>query len=88
VTAPLSECPNPFAVYMTEALGSRPLGSIHGGSRCSATEALRADSAIRDGHCEVAVVLSATLARCASYGATVGIQDPPGVQGPPATLGC
>ncbi len=62
VTAPLSEAPNPFfPVYMAEALGLSPTWLNYGGSGgCSATGGIaRAASAIRDGHCEVAVVLSA-----------------------------
>lgn len=94
VTAPLSECPNPFfAVYMTEALGLTPTWLNYGGSGgCSATGGVaRAASAIRDGHCEVAVVLSADAPSTdwrANYGAYRGeFQDPQGVQGPPATFG-
>ena len=94
MTAPLSECPNPFfAVYMTEALGLTPTWLNYGGTGgCSATGGVaRAASAIRDGHCEVAVVLSAdapSTAWRANYGAYRSeFQDPPGVQGPPATFG-
>lgn len=94
VTAPLSECPNPFfAVYMTEALGLTPSWLNYGGTGgCSATGGIaRAASAIRDGHCEVAVVLSTDAPSTdwrANYGAYRGeFQDPPGVQGPPATFG-
>ena len=94
VTAPLSECPNPFfAVYMTEALGVTPTWLNYGGTGgCSATGGVaRAASAIRDGHCEVAIVLSAdapSTAWRANYGAYRSeFQDPPGVQGPPATFG-
>ena len=94
VTAPLSEAPNPFyAVYMTEALGLTPtwlnFGAIGG---CSATGGVaRAAAAIRDGACEVAVVLSADAPSTswrANYGAYRSeFQDPPGVQGPPASFG-
>jgi acetyl-CoA acetyltransferase len=94
VTTPLSESPNPFfAVYMTEALGMTPTWLNYGGTGgCSATGGVaRAASAIRDGHCEVAVVLSAdapSTAWRANYGAYRSeFQDPPGVQGPPATFG-
>jgi len=94
VTTPLSECPNPFfAVYMTEALGLTPTWLNYGGTGgCSATGGVaRAASAIRDGHCEVVVVLSAdapSTAWRANYGAYRSeFQDPPGVQGPPATFG-
>ena len=75
VTTPLSECPNPFfAVYMTEALGLTPTWLNYGGTGgCSATGGVaRAASAIRDGHCEVVVVLSAdapSTAWRANYGA-------------------
>jgi acetyl-CoA acetyltransferase len=94
VTAPLSECPNPFfAVYMTEALGLTPTWLNYGGTGgCSATGGVaRAASAIRDGHCEVVVVLSSDAPSTswrANYGAYRSeFQDPPGVQGPPATFG-
>ena len=94
VTMALSEAPNPFfAVYMCEALGLTPtwlnLGGMGG---CSATGGVaRAASAIREGMCEVAVVLSADAPSTswrANYGAFRGeFQDPVGVQGPPATFG-
>jgi acetyl-CoA acetyltransferase len=94
VTAPLSECPNPFfAVYMAEALGLTPTWLNYGGiGGCSATGGVaRAASAIRDGMCEVALVLSADAPSTswrANYGAyRPEFQDPPGVQGPPATFG-
>lgn len=94
VTAPLSECPNPFfAVYMTEALGITPTWLNYGGTGgCSATGGVaRAASAIRDGLCEVVVVLSSDAPSTswrANYGAYRSeFQDPPGVQGPPATFG-
>jgi acetyl-CoA acetyltransferase len=94
VTCPLSEAPNPFfAVYMTEALGLSPTWLNYGGTGgCSATGGVaRAASAIRDGLCEVVVVLSADAPSTswrANYGAYRSeFQDPPGVQGPPATFG-
>jgi acetyl-CoA acetyltransferase len=94
VTCPLSEAPNPFfAVYMTEALGLTPTWLNYGGTGgCSATGGVaRAASAIRDGLCEVVVVLSADAPSTswrANYGAYRSeFQDPPGVQGPPATFG-
>jgi acetyl-CoA acetyltransferase len=94
VTAPLSEAPNPFfAVYMTEALGLTPTWLNYGGTGgCSATGGVaRAASAIRDGLCEVVVVLSADAPSTSwrsNYGAYRSeFQDPPGVQGPPATFG-
>ena len=75
VTVPLSECSNPFfAVYMAEALGISPTWMNYGGTGgCSATGGVaRAMSAIRDGHCEVALVMSADAPStrwAANYGA-------------------
>lgn len=94
VTTALSEASNPFfAVYMTDALGITPSWLNYGGiGGCSATGGVaRAMSAIRDGMCEVAVVISADAPSTdwrSNYGAYRGeFQDPPGVQGPPATFG-
>jgi acetyl-CoA acetyltransferase len=94
VTTALSEASNPFfAVYMTEALGLTPSWLNYGGmGGCSATGGVaRAMSAIRDGICEVAVVMSADAPSTdwrSNYGAFRSeFQDPPGVQGPPATFG-
>ncbi len=94
VTTALSEASNPFfAVYMTDALGLTPSWLNYGGiGGCSATGGVaRAMSAIRDGMCEVAVVISADAPSTdwrANYGAYRSeFQDPPGVQGPPATFG-
>jgi acetyl-CoA acetyltransferase len=94
VTAPLSETPNPFfAVYMCEALSLTPDWLNYGGTGgCSATGGVaRAASAIRDGLCEVVVVLSSDAPSTswrANYGAyRPEFQDPQGVQGPPATFG-
>jgi acetyl-CoA acetyltransferase len=94
VTTALSEAPNPFfAVYMTEALGITPSWLNYGGiGGCSATGGVaRAMSAIRDGMCKVAVVMSADAPSTdwrSNYGAyRPEFQDPPGVQGPPATFG-
>lgn len=94
VTTALSEAQNPFfAVYMTEALGVTPTWLNYGGmGGCSATGGVaRAMSAIRDGMCETAVVMSADAPSTdwrSNYGAYRGeFQDPPGVQGPPATFG-
>src|SRR5690606_7703583 len=94
VTTALSEASNPFfAVYMTEALGLTPTWLNYGGmGGCSATGGVaRAMSAIRDGMCEVAVVLSADAPSTnwrSDYGAYRGeFQDPPGVRGPPSTFG-
>ena len=94
VTFALSEASNPFfAVYMTEALGVSPTwlnGGVIGG--CSATGGVaRAASAIREGMCRFAIVLSADAPSTSwrsNYGAyREEFQDPPGVQGPPATFG-
>jgi acetyl-CoA acetyltransferase len=94
VTVPLSEASNPFfAVYVSEALGMTPTWLNYGGiGGCSATGGVaRAMSAIRDGYCEVAVVISADAPSTrwgANYGAFRGeFQDPVGVQGPPAMFG-
>ena len=94
VTLALSEAGNPFfAVYMADALGLTPTwlnaGAIGG---CSATGGVaRAAAAIREGMCRIAVVLSADAPSTswrANYGAyRTEFQDPPGVQGPPATFG-
>jgi acetyl-CoA acetyltransferase len=94
VTTALSEASNPFfAVYMTDALGLTPSWLNYGGiGGCSATGGVaRAMSAIRDGMCETVVVVSADAPSTdwrSNYGAYRGeFQDPPGVQGPPATFG-
>ncbi|MFM0337326.1 thiolase family protein [Paraburkholderia fungorum] len=94
VTTALSEASNPFfAVYMTEALGLTPTWLNYGGmGGCSATGGVaRAMSAIRDGMCEIAVVMSADAPSTdwrSNYGAFRSeFQDPAGVQGPPATFG-
>ncbi|HEY8553977.1 MAG TPA: thiolase family protein [Burkholderiales bacterium] len=94
VTLPLSEGSNPFfAAYVCEALGLTPswlnLGALGG---CSATSGVaRAMAAIRDGMCETVLVLSADAPSSdwrSNYGAyRPEFQDPPGVQGPPATFG-
>ncbi|MDB5825350.1 MAG: thiolase [Herminiimonas sp.] len=94
VTTALSEASNPFfAVYMTDALGITPSWLNYGGiGGCSATGGVaRAMSAIRDGMCETVVVISADAPSTdwrSNYGAYRSeFQDPPGVQGPPATFG-
>ncbi len=94
VTNALSEGSNPFfAVYMADALGLEPTwlnaGALGG---CSVTGGVaRAMSAIRDGMCKIAVVLSADAPSTAwrsDYGAyRAEFQAPQGVQGPPATFG-
>ena len=74
-------------------MGLTPTWLNYGGTGgCSATGGVaRAASAIREGMCEVVVVLSAdapSTAWRANYGAYRSeFQDPPGVQGPPATFG-
>jgi len=94
VTVPLSECANPFfAVYMAEALGMSPTWLNYGGiGGCSATGGVaRAMSAIRDGHCEIAVIMSADAPSTrwnANYAAfRPEFQDPVGVQSPPSVFG-
>ncbi|MFG1203341.1 thiolase family protein [Xanthobacter aminoxidans] len=94
VTLALSEGANPFfAVYMADALGLTPSWLNAGGiGGCSAVGGVaRAMWAIREGMCRIAVVLSAdapSTAFRANYGAyRPEFQDPPGVQGPPATFG-
>jgi acetyl-CoA acetyltransferase len=78
---------------MCEALGLTPDWLNYGGTGgCSATGGVaRAASAIRDGLCEVVVVLSSDAPSTswrANYGAyRPEFQDPQGVQGPPATFG-
>jgi acetyl-CoA acetyltransferase len=94
VTLALSEAGNPFfTVYMADALGLTPTwlnaGAIGG---CSAIGGIaRAACAIRDSMCKIALVLSAdapSTAWRANYGAYRSeFQDPPGVQGPPASFG-
>jgi acetyl-CoA acetyltransferase len=94
VTVALSECTNPFfAVYMSDALGISPTwlnyGAIGG---CSVTGGVaRTMAAIKDGQCEIAVVLSAD-APSSNWGADYRayrpeFQDIVGVQGPPASFG-
>ncbi|MCS6763975.1 MAG: thiolase family protein [Candidatus Protistobacter heckmanni] len=78
---------------MTDALGIVPTWLNYGGiGGCSATGGVaRAMSAIRDGMCEVVVVISADAHSTdwrSNYGAYRDeFQDPLGVQGPPATFG-
>lgn len=93
-TIPLSEASNPFyAFHLAEAIGLTPTwlnaGAMGG---CSVTGGVaRAASAIRDRQCRLALVLSAdapSTAWRANYGAyRAEFQDPPGVQGPPASFG-
>jgi len=94
VNASISEAPNPFfAVYMCEALGLTPswinFSGLGGASSIAAVA--RAAAAIRDGLCEVAVVLAAdaqTNGNRSSYGAYRGeFQEPTGVLSPPSSFG-
>ena len=94
VTVPLSEGANPFvAVYMAEALAVTPTWlNASGLGGCSAVAGVaRARSAIRDGHCKIAVVLSAdapSTAGRSEYGAYRGeFQAPQGVLSPPIAFG-
>ncbi len=94
VNASISEAPNPFfAVYMCEALGLTPgwinFSGLGGASSIAAVA--RAAAAIRDGLCEVAVVLAAdaqTNGNRSNYGAYRGeFQEPTGVLSPPSSFG-
>ena len=94
ITAALSEGTNPFyAAYMCEALGITPTWlhlSATGG--CSALSGvMRARSAVREGECRIAVVLSAdapsTIYR-ADFGAQrPEFQEPQAAARPPAAFG-
>jgi acetyl-CoA acetyltransferase len=94
VTTALSEGTNPFfAAYMCEALGITPnwlyLSGIGG---CSALSGVaRAVSAVREGQCKLAVVLSADAPSTnyrADFGAQRGeFQDPQSAAKPPAVFG-
>jgi acetyl-CoA acetyltransferase len=94
VTSSISEASNNFvANFMCDALGLAPTWlncSSLGGASVVAGVA-RAASAIRDGACEVALVLSADAPSTVSrqvYGAYRGeFQDPVGVLRPPAAFG-
>jgi len=94
VTTPLSETSNAFfPVYMAEALGLTTTWLNYGGiGGCSVTGGVsRAMSAIRDGHCEIAVVMSADAPSTrwgANYGAyRAEFQEAVGVQSPPSIFG-
>jgi acetyl-CoA acetyltransferase len=94
VTLAISEAGNPFfAVFVTEALGFEPTwltaGAIGG---CSALGGVaRAASAIRDGQCRIAMVLSADAPSTrfpVEYGAhRPEFADPVGLQSPPVAFG-
>jgi acetyl-CoA acetyltransferase len=93
LTVPLSEANPFFAAYMCDALGLTPswltLGGLGGASAIGGVA--RAMSAIRDGQCTTAMVLSADAPSTqwrANYGAYRSeFQDPTGVQGPPGMFG-
>lgn len=94
VATPISEAANAFfPVYMAEALGLTTTWLNYGGmGGCSATGGVsRAMSAIRDGHCEVALVMNADAPSTrwgASYGAyRAEFQEVVGVQSPPSLFG-
>jgi acetyl-CoA acetyltransferase len=94
VTAALSEGTNPFyAAYMCEALGITPTWlHLSGIGGCSALSGImRAISAVREGQCRLAVVLSAdapsTIYR-ADFGAQrPEFQEPQAAARPPAAFG-
>ncbi len=94
VNAAISEACNPFfAVFMCDALGLTPSWlNLSGLGGCSSLGGVaRAASAIRDGQCEVAVVLGAdalgTFNR-SMFGAWRGeFLEPTGALGPPAAFG-
>jgi acetyl-CoA acetyltransferase len=94
VTAALSEGTNPFyAAYMCEALGITPTWlHLSGLGGCSALSGvMRAVSAVREGDCRIAVVLSAdapsTIYR-ADFGAQrTEFQEPQAAARPPAAFG-
>lgn len=94
VTASLSEGTNPFyAAYMCEALGITPTWlHLSGLGGCSAlSSVMRAMSAVREGECNIAVVLSAD-APSTSYRADFGayrpeFQEPAAAARPPAAFG-
>ena len=94
VTAALSEGTNPFfPAYMCEALGLSPVWlNLSGTGGCSALSGvMSAMSAVREGRCKFAVVLSAdapsTIYR-ADFGAQrPEFQEPQGAGRPPAAFG-
>jgi acetyl-CoA acetyltransferase len=94
VNAAISEAGNPFfAVAMSEVLGLSPtwlnLSALGGGSSLGGVA--RAASAIRDGQCEVAIVLGAdgesAFTRSTWGGYRPEFLEPTGVQNPPAAFG-
>jgi acetyl-CoA acetyltransferase len=93
-TLPLSEAGNVFlAPYMADALGLTPRWlNASGLGGCSVVAGVaRAQSAIRDGHCKIAVVISADAPSAAgpshrgAYRAE--FSDPQGMQSPSAVFG-
>lgn len=94
VSTALSEGTNPFfAAYMCEALGISPTWlNLSGTGGCSAISAvMRSISAVNEGHCRVAVVLS-TDAPSTVYRADFGaqrpeFQEPQAAARPPAAFG-
>ena len=94
VTAALSEGTNPFlAAYMCEALGLSPTWlNLSGTGGCSALSGvMSAVSAVREGRCRIAVVLSAD-APSTNYRADFGaqrpeFQEPQAAGRPPAAFG-
>jgi len=94
VTAALSEGTNPFlAAYMCEALGLSPTWlNLSGTGGCSALSGVMgAVSAVREGRCRIAVVLSAD-APSTNYRADFGaqrpeFQEPQAAGRPPAAFG-
>lgn len=94
VSNALSEPNNPFyAIFMNDALGLTPTWLNAGGiGGCSAVGGIsRAVSAIRDGHCNVAVVISSDAASASGASAPTAFRgefmEPIGIFGPPATFG-
>lgn len=94
VTASLSEGTNPFyAAYMCEALGLSPTWlHLSGLGGCSALSGvMRALSAVREGDCRIAVVLSAdapSTVNRADFGAQrPEFQEPQAAARPPAAFG-
>lgn len=94
VSASLSEGTNPFyAAYMCESLGVSPTWlNLSGTGGCSAISAvMRSISAVNEGHCRIAVVLS-TDAPSTIYRADFGaqrpeFQEPQAAARPPAAFG-
>ncbi len=93
-TLPLSEAGNVFlAPYMADALGLTPRWlNASGLGGCSVVAGVaRAQSAIRDGHCKIAVVISADAPSAAGPSHREAYRsefsDPQGMQSPSAVFG-